>query len=351
MKFSVSITAALLAASLFLADSFNTAEAASAVPSAHAAAAEQEKPLPDSDPFELRKNLYDQISIVTNIPWYWMAAIDQYERSISKVRPKARPKLGTTVGIFVDEQRWAGPLNPDHEDHRPVSIQWFNGIGRDGDGNGRAERSNDFDLLYSLVHFISSYGTSDNGLAIGLWEYYQNSRAVQRIQQFAAIYRHLDKLDLFEHAFPLPIGNNYSYRDTWGTGRSWGGRRIHEGTDIFAGHGTPVRSTCYGIVEIKGWNPFGGWRIGIRDLNNFYHYYAHLSGYAKSINIGDIVSPGQVIGWVGSSGYGKPGTQGKFPPHLHYGIYSDRGSSEWSFDPYPLLRRWEQTERSRLRSK
>ena len=27
-----------------------------------------------------------------------------------------------------------------------------------------------------------------------------------------------------------------------------------------AGHGVPVRSTCYGIVEVKGWNPYGGWR-------------------------------------------------------------------------------------------
>ena len=99
-----------------------------------------------------------------------------------------------------------------------------------------------------------------------------------------------------------------------GTKRSWGGYRIHEGTDIFAPHGLPVRSTCYGVVEIKGWNPFGGWRIGIRDLNNHYHYYAHLSGFDKNAHIGEVVTPGQVVGWVGSSGYGKPGTQGNSSP-------------------------------------
>ncbi len=53
----------------------------------------------------------------------------------------------------------------------------------------------------------------------------------------------------------------------------------------------------------QGLNRYGGWRIGIRDINNNYHYYAHMSGYQKNIKIGDIVTPGQTIGWVGSSGY------------------------------------------------
>lgn len=59
--------------------------------------------------------------------------------------------------------------------------------------------------------------------------------------------------------------------------------------------------------------------------------------------------PGQTIGWVGSSGYGSPGTQGKFPPHLHYGIYRDRGITEWAFDPYPLLKQWENQEFRQLK--
>ncbi|WP_168121154.1 M23 family metallopeptidase [Paenibacillus sp. HB172176] len=303
------------------------------------------------DSFAVRMQLYDKLSKVTNVEWYWIAAVDQYERSISKARPKARPLLGQTVGVFVEPERWAGALNPYTEDNSPVSIRWFGGIGQDGDGNGSAERTSDFDLLYSLIRFMSSYGINEERFPIGIWEYYHNSRAAQRVTQFASLYRHYGRLDLFEHAFPLPIGNSYSYRDTWGDRRGWGGRRIHEGTDIFAGYGTPVRSTCYGVIEVKGWNKYGGWRIGIRDLNNHYHYYAHLSGFDKTIAIGDIVKPGQVVGRVGSSGYGKPGTSGKFPPHLHYGVYSDRGLIEWAFDPYPMLRRWEQAERKQLRSK
>ena len=99
--------------------------------------------------------------------------------------------------------------------------------------------------------------------------------------------------------FQFHLRSDYSYRSTWGDARGWGGRRIHEGTDIFASYGVPVRATSYGIIEMKGWNRFGGWRVGIRDINNNYHYFAHLNGFAKDLHAGQIVEPGQIIGSVG----------------------------------------------------
>jgi len=298
--------------------------------------------------YALRMHLYERIAMATGMPWYMVAAVDQYERTLSRARPNDRPvDKNALSGVYVPPRRWAGMTNPDVDDTHPVSIRFFGGIGRDLDGDGRADLASDDDRLYSVARLIAKYGSTDDDFAIGLWEYYQQTRAVQRVQQFAKIYAAFDRLDLNEHVFPLPPGTRYSYRSTWGTRRSWGGARIHEGTDIFAPYGTPVRSTCYGIVETKGWNRYGGWRIGIRDLDNLYHYFAHLSGYDKNLKPGDIVRPGQVIGWVGSSGYGKPGTQGKFPPHLHYGIYRDRGWVEWAFDPYPLLKKWEREAKKR----
>nr|WP_275589174.1 M23 family metallopeptidase [Paenibacillus sacheonensis] len=320
------------------------------VPDRAGASAPNQKPTQEKLYAE-RKILYDEISVVTGIPWYRLAAIDQYERTITKARPKTRSQLGQYISVFVTEQDWAGELNPDSGDQFPLSIHWFKGLGEDGDGDGLAKRTDDTDLLYAVANHIMQFGTEEDDFAIGLWQYYHNTRAVQRVRQFARLYETYGRLNLFDHAFPVPIGTNYSYKGTWGTRRSWGGYRIHEGTDIFAGHGVPVRSTCFGIIEVKGWNPYGGWRLGIRDLNNYYHYYAHLSGYDKTLDVGSIVKPGQVVGWVGSSGYGRPGTQGKFPPHLHYGIYRDRGLAEWSFDPYPSLRQWESEERRRLRGK
>ncbi|MBO7747734.1 M23 family metallopeptidase [Paenibacillus sp. MWE-103] len=315
-----------------------------------AAAAEPRKKEVQEEIYAKRRVLYDEISVVTGIPWYRLAAVDQYERTMTNARPKTREQLGPYISVFVTDTEWAGELNPDSGDQSPLSIHWFHGLGEDGDGDGLARRTDDTDLLYAVANHLLQYGTEEDDFAIGLWQYYHNTRAVQRIRQFSRLYEAYGKLDLFRHAFPLPIGDNYSYKGTWGTRRSWGGYRIHEGTDIFANHGVPVRSTCFGVVEVKGWNPYGGWRIGIRDLNNYYHYYAHLSGYDKTIAVGAIVKPGQTIGWVGSSGYGRPGTQGKFPPHLHYGIYRDRGLVEWSFDPYPSLRQWESEERRALRA-
>ncbi len=298
-----------------------------------------------------RKELYEQMSAATGIPWFRFAAIDQYERTISKKSKADRPATARLTGITIAPAVWSGPLNPDQEDTSPASISFFSGFGRDGSGDGLADPENDADVLYSVANHLLQYGDSASDFSIAIWEYYHNGRAAQRINQFAKLFEHFGRLDLSGNAFPLPLGTLYSYRSTWGTGRSWGGARIHEGTDLFAPQGMTVRSTCYGIVETKGWNRYGGWRIGIRDIENRYHYYAHLAGYDKSVSRGDIVTPGQTIGWVGSSGYGNPGTQGKFPPHLHYGIYRDRGIIEWAFDPYPLLKQWENKEYRALKNK
>jgi murein DD-endopeptidase MepM/ murein hydrolase activator NlpD len=301
-----------------------------------------------------RLHIFQHMSTMTGIPWYNLAAIDQYERTLSRAQPKKRPPREGLIGIYYEPYQWVGPLNPDSEDKNPFTISFFNGIGKDGDGDGLADLNNDWDVLYTMASHVLKYGSSSDDFRIALWEYYQNVKSVQRIEQFAKIYETFQTLDLRKNVFPLPLHADYSYRSTWGSGRSYGGYRIHEGTDIFAHYGVPVRSTCYGIIEVMGWNRYGGWRVGLRDLNNVYHYYAHLSGFnKKEVKEGDVVQPGQVLGWVGSSGYGKPGTQGKFPPHLHYGLYRDSGSGtrEWSFDPYPYLRRWENEERRAKRNR
>jgi murein DD-endopeptidase MepM/ murein hydrolase activator NlpD len=334
-------TVVLLLVSLLLEPAFSH--------TAHAAAAERSAAADMKKRFAERKDLFDKISALTGIPWYDLAAIDQYERTIAIA--KKRPTRDGLTAITFTEPGWVGLLNPDHEDQNLSSIAFFGGKGLDGSGDGLADRNNDLDVLYAMSTQLLKSGVNAEDFRIALWNYYQNSRSVERIEQFARIYAAFDTLELHEHKFPLPLGSDYSYRSTWGASRGWGGYRIHEGTDLFAGYGVPVRSTTYGIVEEMGWNPYGGWRIGIRDLNNVYHYYAHLSGYKKNLKDKDIVTPGQVIGWVGSSGYGKPGTSGKFPPHLHYGLYRDNGLTEWSFDPYPHLRKWEREERIRSRKR
>lgn len=305
---------------------------------------------PAADVYQKRMDLYKKVETVTHIPWYYLAAVDQYERNIRQVR-RDLPKPNGVIGIYFRPEEWAGLTNPNPSDENPASIQFFYGMGMDGDGDGKASLKSDEDVLYAFANYILSYGVDHDNIKIALWNYYHRDLTVGIITGKAKIYRHFGRLNLESHAFPLPIRSNHSYRSTWGDARGWGGRRIHEGTDVFAGYGVPVRATNYGIVEMKGWNRYGGWRVGIRDINNTYHYFAHLSGFAKNLRVGQVVEPGMIIGGVGSSGYGPPGTSGKFPPHLHYGMYKDNGYTEWSFDPYPHLAMWEMQERIQMRKK
>ncbi|WP_312110520.1 M23 family metallopeptidase [Brevibacillus reuszeri] len=305
---------------------------------------------PQQDPIlKKRLQLFQRMESLYGIPWTYLAAIDQYERmmKIRKKQSKQTAPSSRLTAIDIPWDRWSGTLNPDEEDMNPVSIQFFNGMGVDGNGDGKADRHNDLDALTSIIHYLSAYGFSHDDWQIGLWSYYQRDRSVKTIRQFAQVYGKYQHLHLDDRHFPIPARYEYSYRSTWGDARGWGGRRIHEGTDIFASYGTPVLSTAYGVIEVIGWNRYGGWRIGMRDMGNVYHYFAHLSSFKKGLKPGDIVEPGQVIGYVGSSGYGKPGTAGKFPPHLHYGMYRETGGPDWAFDPYPYLRRWERQGRKR----
>ena len=300
--------------------------------------------LTDEEIHTKRMELFQKSEALTQIPWYYLAAIDQYERSLRFAR-KDRDKPSSLISIYMEPERWVGPLNPNAEDDNPETIALFSGIGRDGDLDGKASLKSDEDILATLTDYILGYGIDRDNFKLALWDYYKRDKTVSIIMGNAKIYKQYGTIHLNKKAFPLPLRFNYSYRNTWGDARGWGGRRIHEGTDLFADYGVPVRATSYGIIEMKGWNRYGGWRIGIRDINNTYHYFAHLSGFAKDLHVGQVVEPGMMIGGVGSSGYGPPGTSGKFPPHLHYGMYKDNGLTEWSFDPYPHLRMWERQER------
>lgn len=310
------------------------------------ALAQEGQKLKEEEIIKERMALYLKYEALTLVPWYYLAAIDQFERNVARVRPDI-PQRDSLISIYIPPEEWRGPFNPDHEDTDLDTISFFGGLGLDGDGDGQADPNDGEDTLYVLAHYLARYGPKREDFRIALWDYYRREKSVEIIVTIADLFRHFNRIDLEEKRFPLPLYADYTYRSTWGDRRGWGGRRIHEGTDIFAGYGTPVRSTTYGKVEIMGWNKYGGWRVGIRDIYNNYHYYAHLSGFNREVKEGDLVEPGTIIGYVGSSGYGPPGTSGKFPPHLHYGIYKDNGRTEWSFDPYPFLRHIELKERKR----
>lgn len=117
----------------------------------------------------------------------------------------------------------------------------------------------------------------------------------------------------------------YSHYDDFGASRSYGYKRQHLGHDLMAATGTPVIAIETGTVEIMGWNQYGGWRIGIRSLDKKrYYYYAHLRQnrpFHPDISEGKIINAGDVIGYVGRTGYSTTeNTNNIDTSHLHLGI-------------------------------
>ncbi len=118
-----------------------------------------------------------------------------------------------------------------------------------------------------------------------------------------------------------------------------GGAREHKGIDITAQSGTAVLAAATGTVEKLFESDKGGTTIYIRSPGRTrIYYYAHLSGYAPGLAEGQQVSPGDVVGYVGSSGNADPSA-----PHLHFEIIETTPRQSWhegrSVNPYPILKK------------
>ena len=124
---------------------------------------------------------------------------------------------------------------------------------------------------------------------------------------------------------PIASGFPYQDYDDFGASRSFGYKRPHLGHDMMGQIGTPVICVETGYVEALGWNRYGGWRIGIRSFDGKrYYYYAHLRQnrpYAEGLSQGDIVTAGDVIGYMGHTGYSdKENVNNIETVHLHIGL-------------------------------
>ena len=141
-------------------------------------------------------------------------------------------------------------------------------------------------------------------------------------------------------------GATVDFANSWRQSRTFGGDRFHEGCDIMASVNQrgiyPIYSVSDGVVENIGWLRLGGYRIGIRSRHGAYFYYAHLDSYAP-LTEGQQVHAGDLLGYMGDTGYSKTeGTTGRFPVHLHLGIYLTVNGREVSVNSYPALRLTEQ---------
>lgn len=124
---------------------------------------------------------------------------------------------------------------------------------------------------------------------------------------------------------PIAKGFPYTDYDDFGSSRSFGYRRQHLGHDMMGQIGTPIIAVESGYVECLGWNRYGGWRIGIRSFDQKrYYYYAHLRQnfpYNKLLKEGCTVTAGDVIGYMGHTGYSDTENTNNIDIiHLHFGL-------------------------------
>lgn len=145
-------------------------------------------------------------------------------------------------------------------------------------------------------------------------------------------------------AFPI-LGKSYlNIGSFFGVPRD-GGRRTHEGVDVFAERGTPVVAVSEGRVTRVGNNRLGGNTVSVSS-GNYSFYYAHLD--SQLVSMGSSVSLGDTLGTVGNTGNAITTA-----PHLHFGIYK---VGRRSVDPLPFFRdapqvpRLEMADTARLNS-
>jgi len=93
-------------------------------------------------------------------------------------------------------------------------------------------------------------------------------------------------------------------------------RGFHTGVDIQASYGTPIKVTADGVVAYAGWRQGYGKAVIIDHGNNFSTWYGHASAF--TVRVGERVRRGDIIAYVGSTGYSTG-------PHLHYEVRKNDG--------------------------
>jgi murein DD-endopeptidase MepM/ murein hydrolase activator NlpD len=119
--------------------------------------------------------------------------------------------------------------------------------------------------------------------------------------------------------FLLPLPYYTAITDAYGMRYHpiYGYYKMHEGVDLAVGSGTAIYATKSGTVTTAAYDDAYGYYVTINHGDGYSSLYGHMTNYI--VSAGDYVTQGQVIGYVGSTGWSTG-------PHLHFGIYYN-GSS------------------------
>jgi len=138
--------------------------------------------------------------------------------------------------------------------------------------------------------------------------------------------KHTDKQQGFIWPVRGKITSHFGYR----IHPIWGVKSFHTGIDIAASYGTPIRAAAPGRVVLAKYLKGYGYTVIIRHDNGLYTLYAHMSRIA--VRVGQRVKRGQVIGYVGSTGWSTG-------PHLHFSIYRVESGHRAYINPEDVLKK------------
>ena len=128
----------------------------------------------------------------------------------------------------------------------------------------------------------------------------------------------------------FPVAGLAFYSDDWMFPRYTPRFHLHEGLDIFADEGTPIRAPDEGVVTRVVQGPIGGTALWMRGRDGVQYYFGHMQDYAPGIEVGRSVQVGTVLGYVGDTGNAEGGA-----PHLHFEIHKPEVTP-----PKPIVDAW-----------
>ncbi len=141
--------------------------------------------------------------------------------------------------------------------------------------------------------------------------------------RIAARIEELERLELLKNAgvtatgtYLWPSADSYYVTSTFGMRLHpiLGYTRMHYGIDIGASYGTKIYASDGGVVITSEESYSYGNYVMIAHGNGRYTLYAHMS--VRLVSVDDVVSQGDVIGYVGATGYATG-------PHIHFEIYEN----------------------------
>lgn len=128
----------------------------------------------------------------------------------------------------------------------------------------------------------------------------------------------------------FPVAGPANFTDDWLNPRFTPVFHLHEGTDVFAAMGSPIRTPVDGVVRHASGGA-GGMAAYVTTKEGHDIYFAHLAAYSD-VKPGDVVKAGDVIGFVGNTGNAAGGA-----PHLHFEIHP---KGKGPVNPKPYLDQW-----------